>query len=222
MTDGMSAVACDERRVHARARVRFEIYRFALGERGEAQRTRVLEAAHRCDEIRGKGIFTNKMERTLAWAQREMEKLERGDPATWLTMADRWHADTSDFWSLEFGADRDVMHALLDHTGYRLFRRALEREVGVPVNALLFFPDEFGRWSVGHDLYRMIGAEITRRGWRFGEHGTHDRYAVVLERNFTLAVVWLGHYHLDAHNLTPDVALGPEVFRLASSKRSVA
>ncbi len=222
MTDGISAGMRDMERGNAHILLRYEIRRFAMGERSEGQRNKIVTVAQACDSLIGKGLITFPSTATAQIALRKLDKIVARDKAAWLKLADTWHSDTSDFYSIGQMLRKDTDKAFLEGDTYESFRLRLRDEANVPTSALLFFPDEFGRWSVGFDLREMIKAELRQRGWRDGHQRTHDRYVAILGQDFRLDLVWLGHYYLDAHNLTPDVALGPEVSRLATSKRSVA
>ncbi len=208
----MSHVREDEER-EARILFRLEVHIFALGERSEDQRNKVIAASQAHRTVDG-------ARRASRGATQELDKLVARDKTAWLKLADTWNTDTSDFYSLDPVRHNGLDRTLLEENPYERFRLQLHDEVNVPTSALLFFPDEFGRWSVGHDLQRLIGAELERRAWRSGQRGTHDRYAAILTTGHTLDLVWLGPYWLDLHNLTRDLAGGPELFRLDRAKKS--
>ena len=222
----MSGDMSDTLREHdqslAWARVGFEVRCFVLGERNAEQRAKILASARHYDALVGRGRVVSRGSNAVQRVSKKLKQIKANDRAAWMRLADRWAEDTGRFYSLDLEVRRGAPPVVLEEEGYQLFRKILQDAVGVSADALLFFPDEYGRWSVGRDLSKKISAELSRRGWRSGHNRTHDRYAAILAPSHTLDLVWLGHYFLDAHNFTPDVMLGPEVWRLAASKKKVA
>jgi hypothetical protein len=209
----------DEQQEEARLRLKLEVRRFALGERTKDQRDKIAVLARSYDSLSGKRSAPPAG--TARKTAQTLDKLVVRDKREWLKLADTWHADIDRFHSLSV-MEPGLTQGLLGEEAYRRFRAHMHEQTDISTSALLFFPDEFGKWSLGHDLRELISSELKRREWRDGQDGAHDRYAVVLGQDSKLDVVWLGHYYFDAHNLTPAVALGPEVSRLAASKRRVA